>query len=90
MEESDVLEIQEVGEAPSGEESENVDSSTDYREEIEEIFTQNQVDSELVNNTCIVICDYVPKIYVSSLFLLGALVFAFIYKLIQSFTNHFV
>lgn len=85
MEESEVLEI--------GESLESQDNSSDSEElltQVEDLLNSNQVDSTLISDTCIVICDYLPKVYVSSLFLLGALIFAFIYKVIKSFTNHFV
>jgi hypothetical protein len=46
--------------------------------------------SSLESDYMLVVCDYLPKIYVSSLFLIGACVFAFMYLLLKSFFKNFV
>ncbi len=50
----------------------------------------SEVNAELYSDTCIVICEYLPKLYVISLILLGSVVFAFFYKSIKTISNHFV
>lgn len=47
------------------------------------------MDLELLNDTMIVICDYLPKIYVVFLFILGALVFGFVNTILNKMFSHF-
>ena len=69
-------------ESPSGD-SEPSDEVT-LSEPTTETFTE-------VGSADQVIIEYLPKIYVTQLLLLGALIFGFIYKVIKNnFTSHFV
>ena len=58
----------------------------------EESTTADNAELEALQaDTCVVICEYLPKIYTLDLMLLGAVVFAFVYKLIDNkFFRHFV
>lgn len=46
---------------------------------------------QLQSDTYLVICEYLPKVYVVGILLLGCIVFAFVYKLIDNkFFRHLV
>ncbi len=47
------------------------------------------MDFELLNDTMIVICDYLPKIYVVVLLILGGLVFGFVNTILNKMLSHF-
>lgn len=55
----------------------------------EEVESQQNFET-LQQDYMLVVCEYLPKLYVSSLFLIGGMVFAFVYCLIKKFTSHFV
>ena len=54
----------------------------------EEVESQQNFET-LQQDYMLVVCEYLPKVYVSSLFLIGGMVFAFVYGLIKKFTSHF-
>ena len=55
----------------------------------EEVESQQNFET-LQQDYMLVVCEYLPKVYVASLFLIGGMVFAFVYCLIKKFTSHFV
>ena len=54
----------------------------------EEVESQQYFET-LQQDYMLVVCEYLPKVYVASLFLIGGMVFAFVYCLIKKFTSHF-
>lgn len=38
----------------------------------------------------LVVCEYLPKLYVSSLFIIGGMAFALVAYILKKFTSHFV
>lgn len=55
----------------------------------EEVESQQNFET-LQQDYMLVVCEYLPKLYVSSLFIIGGMVFALVASILKKFTSHFV
>ncbi len=55
----------------------------------EEVESQQNFET-LQQDYMLVVCEYLPKLYVSSLFIIGGMAFALVAYILKKFTSHFV